>query len=74
MINLQELIRKSAEVKPQPSVVSVDDEVEKLAEALEKYAEEDTLIDKLAELAVLTDYLEGKYGKQGTPENSSKPA
>jgi hypothetical protein len=62
-INLQELIRKSAEVTPQPLPQSPDDEVEKLAEALEAYAESDTLIDKLAELAVLTDFLEGKYGK-----------
>jgi hypothetical protein len=64
MINLQELIRKSAEAKPRATPQSPDDEVEKLAEALEAYAEEDTLLDKLAELAVLTDFLEGKYGKQ----------
>jgi hypothetical protein len=60
MINLQELIRKQAEVSPQPIAVTPNDEVEKLAEALEAYAEEDTLLDKLAELAVLVDHLEGK--------------
>jgi hypothetical protein len=67
MVNLQELLRKSVEVKPQPSVQTPNDEVEKLAEALEAYAEEDTLLDKLAELAVLVDHLEGKFdGKQRT--------
>lgn len=68
MVNLQDILRKSAEVKPQlPAPLQPDDEVEKLAGALEAYAEEDTLIDKLAELAVLVDHLEGKYdGKQRT--------
>jgi hypothetical protein len=61
MIKLQEILRKSAEIKPQPITSTPDDDVEKLAEALEAYAEEDTLMDKLAELAVLVDHLEGKY-------------
>jgi hypothetical protein len=67
MIKLQEILHKSAEIKPQPITSTPDDDVEKLAEALEAYAEEDTLMDKLAELAVLVDHLEGKYdGRQGT--------
>jgi hypothetical protein len=66
MINLQEIIRKSDEVNSQSPAQAQNDEVEKLASALEAYAEEDTLMDKLAELAVLVDHLEGKYGKQRT--------
>lgn len=67
MINLQEIINKSDNV-PQPQTQApINDEVEKLASALETYAEEDTLIDELAKLAVLVDHLEGKYGKQRTP-------
>jgi len=62
MIKLEQLITKSANIPP-PAPVQTDDEVEKIAEALEIYAEEDTLLSKLAELAVLTDFLEGKYGK-----------
>ena len=57
MINLQEIISKSDEVISQPSAQAQNDDVEKLASALEAYAEEDTLMDKLAELAVLVDQL-----------------
>ena len=67
MIDLQQIIRKSAEAKPQHLASTPDEDVEKLAEALEAFAEEDTLLDKLAELAVVADYLEGKYnGRQTT--------
>ncbi len=65
MIKLQELITGQNTNRPtaQTPTESPDEEVEKLAQALEQFAEEDTLLTKLAELAVLTDFLEGKYGK-----------
>jgi len=66
MLSLQDLIHKSQEKQPEAKISQLtitDDEVEKTAAALEEYAAEDTLIDKLAELAVVSDYLEGKYGK-----------
>jgi hypothetical protein len=52
--------------KVQPEVVdtqkAVDDEVEKLAEYLDAFAEEDTLLDDLAKAAVVADMLEKRYG------------
>lgn len=52
--------------KAQPPVVdvqrAVDDEVEKLAEYLDAFAEEDTLLDDLAKAAVVADMLEKRYG------------
>jgi len=52
--------------KVQPPVVdvqkAVDDEVEKLAEYLDAFAEEDTLLDDLAKAAVVADMLEKRYG------------
>lgn len=41
---------------------AVDDEVEKLAEYLDAFAEEDTLLDDLAKAAVVADMLEKRYG------------
>jgi len=41
---------------------TVDEEVEKLAEYLEAFAEEDTLLDDLAKAAVIADMLEKRYG------------
>jgi hypothetical protein len=59
MINLEELIRKSADETKVASTLpqSSDDEVEKFAEDLQVYAEEGASLSKLAELAVNKELL-----------------
>ena len=57
MINLEELIRKTAEVKPSTLPQSSDDEVEKFAEDLQAYVVGDNSLSKLAESAVNKELL-----------------
>lgn len=59
MINLEEILRKSAEVKPSTLPQSPDDDVEKFAEDLQVYVDKDnsTTLSKLAELAVNKELL-----------------
>lgn len=65
-MTLSEYLKK-AEVEtissPSPAP-PVDGEIEKLAELLEAYAEEDTLVDELAKLAVVADFLERTNGQK----------
>lgn len=64
-MKLDEIINASVQSTPEQPVVhkaDVNDEVEKLAESLEALAEEDTLLDDLAKVAVLADLLEARGG------------
>lgn len=64
-MKLDEIINASVQSMPEPSPVQkadVNDEVEKLAGYLEAFAEEDTLLDDLAKVAVLADILEARRG------------
>jgi hypothetical protein len=58
-MKLGELIDSTAPVTPVPEKHEVNEqEVEKLAEYLEAFAEEDTLIDDLVKAAVVADMVE----------------
>lgn len=54
----EEVDSTSATSIPAPVTVTTSDEVEKIASLLDALSEEDTLIDELAKLAVLTDLLD----------------
>jgi hypothetical protein len=56
-----ERLDKHSEVKESTDTTTIDlEEVEKTASLLEKFASEDTIIDELAKLAVLKDFLKAR--------------
>jgi len=65
-MKLDEILNAPLKPEPEPEPVStketLDEEVEKLAEYLEAFAEEDTLLDDLARAAVVADMLERHHG------------
>jgi hypothetical protein len=62
-MKLGELIDSTAPVTPVPEKQEVNEQdIEKLAEYLDAFAEEDTLLDDLARAAVVADMLEKKNG------------
>jgi hypothetical protein len=68
--SLSEMLKK-ADVEPTHGSILVsnpkqDEEIEKMASMLEAYAEEDTIVDELAKLAVVADILERTNGKKGS--------
>lgn len=62
-MKLGDLIDSTAPVTPVPEKHEVNEQdIEKLAEYLEAFAQEDTLLDDLARAAVVADMLEKKNG------------
>jgi hypothetical protein len=62
-MKLGELIDSTAPATPVPEKQEVNEQdIEKLAEYLDAFAEEDTLLDDLARAAVVADMLEKKNG------------
>lgn len=55
--------------KPEPQILAsrevIDEEVEKLAEYLEAFAQEDTLLDELAKVAVLSELVQQMENRNG---------
>lgn len=65
-MKLDDILNAPLKPEPEPEPVekkaAIDEEVEKLAEYLEAFAEEDTLLDDLARAAIVADMLEKRYG------------
>lgn len=58
-MELDELL-KEAKVEPTPILPPSSEDVEKVAQLLEACASEDTLVEELAKLAVVADFLKAR--------------